>query len=347
MMDNYNCLDVSKKARSICKTFCTGRVQFNGKGLVHQLSWPDSSIEGQSQDNIDSLIHDSNCIIDKKKKSLNVGRVLSHIQLPCNLENGGSITASEDGNSITFHSSPTVPSDYSALNDNDILGSKRRYDGNFHDPVNFIKSDCPRRSNGLLESDLDEYMINYTPRMVKSLTLDLSKLEQRIMSREGALGIALAVCFVSTVLPSHIDDQTNKCDRSLHNLLKRFDRVRSWKKSSMQSDQINQAPTATMTSSTSTDSIQRAIENDLSVRDINHTQHSKEMMTGESADLGIQVHEVPIKTDYGMLSIEHQVASDFQTVQLIWRTLMVQRDFAWPRMYEAAAAINRMRGTQF
>jgi predicted ABC-class ATPase len=39
MMDNYNCLDVTLKARSICKTFCTGRVQYNGRGLVHQLPW--------------------------------------------------------------------------------------------------------------------------------------------------------------------------------------------------------------------------------------------------------------------------------------------------------------------
>jgi hypothetical protein len=37
MMDNYRCLDMSKKARSISKTFCTGRVEFNGRGLVHQV----------------------------------------------------------------------------------------------------------------------------------------------------------------------------------------------------------------------------------------------------------------------------------------------------------------------
>jgi hypothetical protein len=39
MMDNYECIDVTKKVSSISKTFCTGRVQFNGQGLVHQLSW--------------------------------------------------------------------------------------------------------------------------------------------------------------------------------------------------------------------------------------------------------------------------------------------------------------------
>jgi hypothetical protein len=39
MMDNYDCLDVTTRVRSISKTFCTGRVQFNGQGLVHQLPW--------------------------------------------------------------------------------------------------------------------------------------------------------------------------------------------------------------------------------------------------------------------------------------------------------------------
>lgn len=40
MMDNYKCLDGTKRALSISKTFCTGRVQYNGRGLVHQLPWP-------------------------------------------------------------------------------------------------------------------------------------------------------------------------------------------------------------------------------------------------------------------------------------------------------------------
>eukprot|EP01038_Epipyxis_sp_PR26KG_P008433 gene8433-11410_t len=39
-MENYICFDVTKKADSISKAFCTGRIQYNGKGLVHQLAWP-------------------------------------------------------------------------------------------------------------------------------------------------------------------------------------------------------------------------------------------------------------------------------------------------------------------
>ena len=40
LMENYVCTDVTKRARGISKTFCTGRVQFNGRGLVHRLPWP-------------------------------------------------------------------------------------------------------------------------------------------------------------------------------------------------------------------------------------------------------------------------------------------------------------------
>jgi hypothetical protein len=39
LLDNYECIDATKRAKSISKTFCTGRVQYNGRGLVHQLHW--------------------------------------------------------------------------------------------------------------------------------------------------------------------------------------------------------------------------------------------------------------------------------------------------------------------
>jgi hypothetical protein len=44
LMENYSCLDVTKRAHGISKTFSTGRVQFNGRGLVHQLEWPGYSL---------------------------------------------------------------------------------------------------------------------------------------------------------------------------------------------------------------------------------------------------------------------------------------------------------------
>lgn len=45
MMKDYHCLDMTKRAKSISKAFCTGRVQYNGRGLVHQLTWPLSESE--------------------------------------------------------------------------------------------------------------------------------------------------------------------------------------------------------------------------------------------------------------------------------------------------------------
>ena len=43
LMDNYQAQDVTKRANSISRSFCTGRVQYNGQGLVHQLPWPTST----------------------------------------------------------------------------------------------------------------------------------------------------------------------------------------------------------------------------------------------------------------------------------------------------------------
>jgi predicted ABC-class ATPase len=69
IMDNYRCEDATKKARSICKTFCTGRVQYNGRGLVHQLPWP---------------AHESS----------NEVRTLKNVQLPEGFMNSGTVTQS-------------------------------------------------------------------------------------------------------------------------------------------------------------------------------------------------------------------------------------------------------------
>jgi hypothetical protein len=40
LMDNYICSDDTDRAKGISKTFATGRVQYNGRGLVHRLPWP-------------------------------------------------------------------------------------------------------------------------------------------------------------------------------------------------------------------------------------------------------------------------------------------------------------------
>lgn len=44
-LDEYQCRDVTKRVLQISKTFCTGRVEFNGRGLVHQLPWPLDDLE--------------------------------------------------------------------------------------------------------------------------------------------------------------------------------------------------------------------------------------------------------------------------------------------------------------
>ena len=41
-LDNFQCLDVTRRVAQISKTFCTGRVTYNGQGLVHQLLWTHS-----------------------------------------------------------------------------------------------------------------------------------------------------------------------------------------------------------------------------------------------------------------------------------------------------------------
>ena len=40
LMDNYECVDATARARRISKAFCSGHIQYNGQGVVHQLSWP-------------------------------------------------------------------------------------------------------------------------------------------------------------------------------------------------------------------------------------------------------------------------------------------------------------------
>lgn len=38
-LDDYVCKDVTRRVLQISKTFCSGRVEYNGRGLVHQLPW--------------------------------------------------------------------------------------------------------------------------------------------------------------------------------------------------------------------------------------------------------------------------------------------------------------------
>ena len=337
MMDNYNCLDVSKKARSICKTFCTGRVQFNGRGLVHQLPWPCDFREEKNLENIDSSFIDESIEIGKKKEAFHARRLLSHIDLPCNLSDGGSISASENGHHITFFSSANLHSRRIKKNCEEHLSVKRKFTDITHSSGDVIKADLGGCSN--IGSD---EISNETNGIVDNKTLDLSKLEQRIMSKEGALGIALAVCFVHLTLCSENNDGNTNCSRDLYVLLRRFDRVRSWKESVLRATVLIHMSTAS--SAGSPDSVAEALEIDLLVREIDPVLHGENIIdSGNAKNLssdGVRIDRVGIPH-------ENQIASDFQMVLSIHRKLMNEESFVWPRIFEAAAAINRIRGTQF
>lgn len=45
LMDNYECIDATARARRISKAFCSGHIQYNGQGVVHQLPWPGPGTE--------------------------------------------------------------------------------------------------------------------------------------------------------------------------------------------------------------------------------------------------------------------------------------------------------------
>ena len=341
MMDNYNCLDVTKKARSICKTFCTGRVQFNGRGLVHQLPWPCDFREEKNLENIDSSFIDDSIEIGKKKEAFRAGRLLSHIELPCNLSDGGFISASENGHHITFFSSANLHSRRIKKNCEEHLSVKRKFIDIIHSSGDATKADCDSCSNIGFNVDLDE-ISNDTNGIVDKKTLDLSKLEQRIMSKEGALGIALAVCFVYITLSSERNDGSTHCSRGLNVLLRRFDRVRCWKESVLRATGLVHVSTAS--SAGSPDSVAEALEIDLLVREIDPVLHGENIIdSGNAKNLssdGVRIDRVGIPH-------ENQIASDFQMVLSIHRKLMNEESFVWPRIFEAAAAINRIRGTQF
>ena len=343
MMDNYNCLDVSKKARSICKTFCTGRVQFNGRGLVHQLPWPCDFREEKCLENNESSSIEDSVKGSTKKEVFHVGRSLSHMELPCNLTDGGSISASENGHNITFYSSANHHSRRFERSCDTNMSRKRKLTDIIYSSGYIVKADLDGCIN--IDSDVNSSEIsNDTNRNVDNITLDLSKLEQRIISKEGALGIALAVCFVYLTLSSELNDGNMYNNRGLKNLLLRFDRVRCWKESVLWTTELNQI--SDTNSASSPDSVVdiEAAEIDLSFRDTNSALHDENVIDGAIFE-NLSTDRVSI--DQVGSSQENQIASDFQMILSIYRKLMNEQNFVWPRLFEAAAAINRIRGTQF
>ena len=233
MMDNYRCLDMSKRARSISKTFCTGRVEFNGRGLVHQLPWPEPDD-------------------DEEYKGVYSTRLLLGLPLPIG---GLSVDATDDGHSVTFRWDE----------EESVANSSAEGEGSSH-----------KSTRG--------------PPPV-SVTVDLSKLEQRVTSQSGALGIALAVAFVAEAHRLQMSAESQRQPLSepqphtLMSLLRRFENVKLVWQQPQPPPQQNGSP----------------------------TEHHK----------------------------------DYQLVHHLHQSALSGRPFVWPRPFEAAAAINRLRPARF
>jgi hypothetical protein len=333
MMDNYNCLDVSKKARSICKTFCTGRVQFNGRGLVHQLPWP------LAEDPI-PLSSDHSSDVDTMKEGVRMGRMLCSIKLPSNFNQGGSVTASEDGHIVTFHSTC-----FGRTNCADDDNSKKRKvrSGSYDD----LWLSDPSRA---LESKGIE----------RSITMDLSKLEQRISTKEGALGIAFAIIFVQSVLSDSqitYSPQSSSNSSNARSVTERTSNVNVKELGESKEIEVTEAAlvkTFGSDESTACDDAELT-DNRLSTllrrfdslrgswhvrrhnvdRSIKMRTFSCEMQNLSSSAAEV-VHS---KSDQRFKDLEmaHKIHSEFLRLQ----------DFTWPRSFEVAASINRMRGSYF
>lgn len=330
-MDNYRCEDASKKARSICKTFCTGRVQYNGRGLVHQLPWPEHENENKNQ-----------------------VRTLKKIQLPDGFLSSGTVIAAEDGHSVSFYSKVTP-------HDNTRISFIRKTEGPIDDDdeKNLCRSHTTDRDKANLE---------------RKMTIDLSRIEQMIPSKEGALGMALAMLFVHLVIEEQLisritgasvspcndmgdtghhvtEDVISECDAEvvtskrkscrlqtddmkvasrkvilgrdnredkLHSLLVRFDNLRDhWGYSS--SDEMSSGFSVTSSSSEQ--------QGDLGICANNEYEDSRTVKFSNS--------EQP------------QFKSDLILARFIHDQIMNHQDFTWPRLNEAAACINRFRLTSF
>lgn len=336
-MDNYRCEDATKKARSICKTFCTGRVQYNGRGLVHQLPWPG---------------HESN----------NEVRTLKNVQLPEGFMSSGTVTAAEDGHSVTF--CPKVTPHYE---------SNTKF-----------RSELKHRKERPLDSDDDKnFCRNMADRasLERGTTVDLSRIEQMVPSKEGALGIALAILFVHSIMElqaaSRIIDPTvgpktdigatdgnaadgltteknseggrskrkfstvptqevdpDSCvtsplpfnsDNYLYSLLVRFDNLRDQWDCGTFSDSLYSVRDTSCVSLTA--SAQHRQQSDLEICAV---QGSNNMREAEISNFS-----------------QSRRPSDMTMAKYIHERLMNDQDFAWPRLNEAAASLNRFRLTSF
>jgi hypothetical protein len=278
MMDNFKCEDATKKAISICKTFCTGRVQFNGRGLVHQLPWPElfSNTNSNLNSNADMSTTESRSDPNPNFRS----RQLALLIMPfIFFGEESSLFASPDGHSISF-----------------------RGPGSNSNPVTSVYSD-DMHIDKKIRND-----INFEKRFgnkEESITIDLSKLEQRINGHEGALGIALAVAFVFGTFHyncrerSEMNEEVSSEDEQLISILNRFQAIR----------------------------------------------HIWKVLGSKSTDNNYRECHDTIR--FNSLCVSHKQLLDCIRVYEIYDRLMGHQNFIWPRSFEAAGAVNRLKGALF
>lgn len=101
LMDNYECVDATARARRISKAFCSGHIQYNGQGVVHQLSWP-----GPGSDAPLPALKEREESTGVKERFLDMWSLLHHIDGNHAGGNGVPIydfSVGDDGRSIRFH----------------------------------------------------------------------------------------------------------------------------------------------------------------------------------------------------------------------------------------------------
>lgn len=342
MMDNYNCLDVSKKARSICKTFCTGRVQFNGRGLVHQLPWPladDPALVDSENSAFKGIV--------KARRCRYMSRMLCNITLPSNFNKGGSVTASEDGHSVTFCSTYSERTGYI----NDDIMKKRKIVSGSGDVANFGDDPSALGTGGLLvEPNCAE----------RSITMDISKLEQRISTKEGALGIAFAIIFVESILDrstqqlrSHvggnIGNSYSTSQNAIHVKLTELTETRN-----DETEEAEREETMLCTASVACDDsvvadsrLQTLLQRFDNLRGSWNVRRREVNQPVDVAASSHEMQDIGNSADKLIDSERRQRIIDLETAHKIHREFLCRQDFTWPRKYEVAASINRLRGSYF
>ena len=314
MMDNYICKDVSDRARSISRTFCTGRVQYNGRGLVHQLPWPES---GES---IDSKYHSE--MNNKRRRSSSTGEKTGHRHRSDSIASANSDINHNNLSKRCLKYRKLISIDFQTLDDH------MEYPNQF---MKIISDDGGQNITFTFQEVAGSVMngvtkISATDRVIK---VDLAKIEQRIANKAGALGIAFAILFVvntftgeskdftETVEDYSRRDNSSTCDSTptpdtcsqLCRLLARFNRLSQFWVGIPRSDDLS----------------------------IDNRSTLQQIITSIAFARGENLPN----------AVADELLIDLMLAVKIHYHCMASQSFIWPRTIEAAAAINRFRVANF